>query len=613
MNFILFAIKLVLNNNLFLGLYHKFRGKFLKKIFVDAKLLKFKHTLTIDKKTLTIFLSDVKNKNRLIKISKDFVNGKVHIFQKVIYYKDYKISEYTNFSKKSPINDIRFVWEIYRNKVFFNLGLVYQFTKDEKIANEVFDYIISFEDYCPILNKSNKIPYCAMEASIRLYNLYWISYYFSDSENYKKIDYKLKNIFQHYLNYIWTNYEIPFYGLESNHSISDAFGLILGATVLPKHPMSKKWFNFGKKIILRSTKKQFFNDGINFESSIHYHRFVFEMLMLSFLIFKNNKTKLPDSFINSLKKIGLSLIKLSHSNYMIPRFGDNDGGKLFYDFESRENFLSMKYLLWFRGSSEPFPETLIFPSISSYKTFLNPIKTYSIKNYIVIKTQDFSLVAPSVSIGTNGKGNHQHNDFLSFELYSNYPFIVDPWSFCYSGNAEYRNKDRSVHKHNTICLDNREIVPFKSDRLFEMLGSIKVKQKFHEHNSSISKVTISHNRYKNLKKGKQFHQREFVVNKDSKEVQIKDKLSGKGNHDGEIKFFIPKKHWNFFKETGKYIFTNNTETFTLTSNVDILELHDDFISPNFLSKEDSFVLIGKFKYFKNIEIITKINYKKNNL
>ena len=46
---------------------------------------------------------------------------------------------------------------------------------------------------------------------------------------------------------------------------------------------------------------------------------------------------------------------------MISRFGDNDGGKLFYDFNSNDEFLSTEYLNSFKGSSKPFCETLIFP------------------------------------------------------------------------------------------------------------------------------------------------------------------------------------------------------------------------------------------------------------
>lgn len=608
MKFIFLALKLVLSNNIFLGIYYFFRNKFLRNNFVDSKFLKFKFLIKLSDESVDEYFSDNLLKKKTIKISDDFINGKVKIYQKYVNYKDFKVSKFSSFSKEFPGKDIRFLWELYRNKCFFNIGLSYRFSNDEKISSEVFSYISNFEDFCPIINKSCKIPYCAMEASIRLYNLYWIPYFFSKSPNYKIIDDKIKYIFQNYLNYIWNNYEITNYGLESNHCISDAFGLILGASVLPEHPMSKKWFAFGKKIILRSSKKQFFNDGINFESSIHYHRFVFEMLMLSYLIFKINDIDQISDFKKDLKKIGLSLLELSHSNFMIPRFGDNDGGKMFYDLQSLEDFHLLKYMNWFNGSSEIFTETLVFSEHLDLNFFLHPIEQFSISNYIIFKNKNISLIAPKVPIGSNGKGNHQHNDFLSFELYGKFPFIVDPWSFCYSGDANLRNNDRSIIKHNTICIDNREIVPFVDDRLFEMLGNIKINEEFCQSNDEISNAIISHDGYKDLKNGSQLHQRSFSFYKKINKIQIIDTLSGKGRHTGEISFFIPKNLWNVSKEKNTFIFENDFEKFIFSCSLVQMELLENYISPNFLSKEDAYNLKGVFNYQNSMEIKTIINH-----
>lgn len=612
MSYIFMVIKFVSRNNLILGLYYRCRSKFLKAVFVENSNLDFQFPITIDNTSLECYFKEEHYKKRVAKISEDFIQGKIQVFQHVVNFQEFKISKHSSFSKELPGKDIRFVWEIYRNKVFFTLGLRYHATKNEVITEAVVNYLSEFESYCPIHNNtSHKIPYCAMEASIRLYNLYWIPYFFSKSENYYLIDDKIKSIFQNYLNYIWKNYEVPFYGLESNHSMSDAFGLILGASILPKHPMSKKWFRFGKKILLRSTKKQFYKDGVNFESSTHYNRFVFEILMISYVIFKEKKVHELQEFTESFRKIGLSLMELSHSNGMISRFGDNDGGKLLHDTETLEEFLSLEYMNWFRGSSKVFSETLIFPEHQDFKTFLDPINNFTIQNYVVMKHQDISLISPTVTIGSNGKGNHQHNDFVSFELYGKSPLIVDPWSYCYSGNSEYRNKDRSTKRHNTICIDNREIVPFDKSRLFEMLGDIKIQKEQIQTQDHISEVMIAHNGYRNLESGKQIHRRTYRFNKDINEIEIIDQLSGAGFHKGEIMFFVPKKYWSLNKKNNLIIFENMNEKFTMTCDVKQIEVHNDFISPNFLSKEDAYLIKGMFNYEKETKIKTKIVYQSN--
>ena len=61
------------------------------------------------------------------------------------------------------------------------------------------------------------------------------------------------------------------------------------------------------------------------------------------------------------------------------------------------------------------------------------------------------LFVDAADIGIRGRGSHDHNDRLSFELYSgNTTFFSDSGAYVYSANPQARNRFRSTAAHNTV-------------------------------------------------------------------------------------------------------------------------------------------------------------------
>ena len=573
---------------------------------------KINSIFTLDQKTIIDFFSpNVAIKNRLFSLADNFVNKKINIYQKKIDFTEYNVSNF--HIKRSDTNifnkDIRFHWEIYRSKYLFNVGMAYYVSNDEKYSTALIDYIDKWQNFCPIFDKS--ILYNGMEAGIKIINLYWVDYFLKDSLKYQKYEQKkLIGAIIIHAEYIYRNYDISIYGLEANHSLSCGVGLIFTSLLFPDYSKGAKWYKFGNRIVKRALKKQFSADGVNFESSIQYHRYVFELLMIMLAsLFMANK-KIDSATIHSIKKIGEALLELRHCNKLIPRIGDNDGGKIFYDLNTIEEFNRLEYLDWFTAKKrKTFYETLIFENITQFKNFLNPDKRNRVCNYLTFKDPDISLIIVGHKIGTSGKGNHQHNDFLSFELYSKYPFIVDPWSYCFTGNKELRNKDRKTNSHNTIMLDGRDIIEFNPDRLFEMLGNIKVDIEKIEDNNEKWEAVLKHNGYKNLKNGCQTHQRTFIYDKINTELTIIDYLYGKGEHSANLNFHIPQKYWDFKQLDKVLIFSNKNEEFSICNNLGIFKVEEDFISENYLNRIKSYHIYFETFYMEQLFIETKINYR----
>src|SRR6185295_19226636 len=67
------------------------------------------------------------------------------------------------------------------------------------------------------------------------------------------------------------------------------------------------------------------------------------------------------------------------------------------------------------------------------------------------------LIVTNGIVGTNGFGNHKHNDLLGFEYHhAGMPVIVDPGSYVYTSDPDARNRFRGTAYHNTLMVDGVE-------------------------------------------------------------------------------------------------------------------------------------------------------------
>ena len=89
----------------------------------------------------------------------------------------------------------------------------------------------------------------------------------------------------------------------------------------------------------------------------------------------------------------------------------------------------------------------------------------------VVKDRQRYLLVTNGMVGTNGFGNHKHNDLLSFEYHDRgAAVIVDPGSYVYTSDPDARNHFRSTRAHNTLIVDREEQNEFKPEWLFRMFA-----------------------------------------------------------------------------------------------------------------------------------------------
>lgn len=607
-------VKVVLKSNVFRGSFYLVKKKLLSIkspsiINLDDISVAFNAEL-ISKKVSEFLDFHPSDKILLKNIADDFVENRATVYGFSLKLEDYTISKFSdNLNRKELFNkEVRFHWEIYRAKFLFHVGLTYFLTKNEKYSKALKKYILNWRAFSPI--SDSRIVYNGMEASLKIINLSMIHLFIKDSEEYtKEVRKELIVAILEHAAYVYQNYEITSYGLESNHGLSCGVGLVYVALLFPNNLNSKKWYSFGIKVIKRAMHNQF-NDGINYESSIQYHRYTFEIMLIVTSALYNSEKKDVDEIATHVKKIGDALYKLRHTNGFIPRVGDSDSGKVLYDLGSTYDFNSLEYLNWFEAKNKSvFFETLIFESIPGMKNLVLEQRDHSqLNRYFVYKNERLSVLVIAHEIGTNGKGNHQHNDFLSFELYSKKPFIVDSWSYCYTSDRGLRDNDRKTKNHNTVVVDDREIIEFLHLKTFELFGSIKTKIiNFHECDN-YWEVEVEHNGYKRLNNGGQMHLRRFEFNKKENRLDITDTLSGMGSHKAAIMFHVPQEYWTLNRVGNTIVFANDKETFSLKSNNGEIVIREGNISDYFLSRKDSYIIEIDLRYTNSVSVTTTICY-----
>jgi hypothetical protein len=233
-----------------------------------------------------------------------------------------------------------------------------------------------------------------------------------------------------------------------------------------------------------------------------------------------------------------------------PQIGDADDGRLYilsdYRHFDRTDFrylLSIGAVLLLRSDMKAYTDEfaedafwLLGPtSIQTHATLKSDktelaSKAFRNSGLYVMRQRDRYLLACCGKVGTDGIGNHKHNDLCSFELYvGDKAFIVDPGSYIYTRYPEWRNLFRSTKYHNTVVIDGQEQNRFNPRRLFQMSDDAVVR--IHKWSSIAAGdwLDVAHTGYERLISPVQ-HRRTFWWDKLGDTWQITDILIGAETH-----------------------------------------------------------------------------------
>ncbi|MDA7857906.1 heparinase II/III family protein, partial [bacterium] len=503
--------------------------------------------------------------------------GKVDLGKEINWHKDFKSNkvwqlkyytkiDYMNLDEPS---DVKVPWELSRFHHLVTLGKAYWYTGDEKYAEEFTRQIKDWIKKNPIRSGINWV--ISMEVAIRLINWIWAYYFFVDSPSFTeelRVEF-FKSLFLHG-EHIINNLEI--YQLNDNHYITDGVGLLYLGILFPEFKKAEKWKAKGMEIVFEEIEKQVYSDGVDYEKSISYHRFVLELLTHSVILCHLNKISVPTDVLKKLEEMIEFTMYYIKPDGKAPLIGDSDDGRLLklnqQDVNDHKANLSTGAVLFprvdFKANAGKFYEESFwllgeeglnkFNQLSTTNSKLSS-KSFPDGGFYIMRESDSYMFIDCGDSGMYGHGGHGHNDTLSFELFAkDKTFISDRGSYVYTASPYWRFHFKSTKSHNTVTVDGEEIARFNG--FWGLKNDAKVKVNRWISNENYDFFDGEHKGYERLKNPVN-HRRQIYFDKEGRCWIIKDILTGKGKHKLDLYF-----HLNHIETI-----VNNEDSMAVKSNI----------------------------------------------
>ena len=439
-----------------------------------------------------------------------------------VHYKDWDL-----YAMRPDNADIKYPWELARCQHLPLLGQAFLVFKQAQYADEIFLQIEDFVEANPVAIGINWT--CTMDVAIRALN-WGVALNMIETSGLKYDEARLRNNYRHLFehgHFIRENLE-DHYEVTSNHYLSNIVGLFYLAVVFRNTDSGVRWYSFSRDVLEKEILVQVLEDGADFESSIPYHRLVTELFLGAARLAEWVQDPFDYDFLSILRRMINYHYSVLRPDGKMPIVGDCDDGRLHilanygeWDPQDGLHLLGPAGFMfsesnWISSSGSigqweaawwGYPQSANLPDggLESVVALFPDAGVSVAKNL----NGNYLLVVNSV-VGTNGFGNHKHNDQLSFEYHNKgLPFFVDNGSYVYTSDFDARNRFRSSRNHNTLSIDGEEQNETISQWIFRLFPAARAPthSKF-EHSGSVMKYRGTHYGYHRFAH-QATHQREF--------------------------------------------------------------------------------------------------------
>ncbi|HHE64634.1 MAG TPA: hypothetical protein ENL09_01275, partial [Bacteroidetes bacterium] len=435
-------------------------------------------------------------------------------------------------------------WEIARGWQWLPANL----EADESNRSLVIEKIIAWLEANPY---PNGLAWAVgLDVAIRSINLLLI---YEISQDDRLINY----LWQHYL-YLKKMLWLSKNAIRNNHYLGELTTL----TILVKF-FGLSNFKKLRKCLTKEIMNQFYEDGVNKEQSIRYHKFSLEFVILAHLFLD-----IKSPVLGKAAEFILATMKLDRT---WPSIGDDDMGCVIRLHNEPINgdylaILSLIGLLLKSGKIKYITKNLsneakllLKDSEKAWEEIKEeePEKTYIFENggYLIHRT-GWTENDSYFLLKFGPHKWHAHADLFHIELMiKGTPILIDSGTYRYNNVPEERKYFRSTAAHNTMEFDGLDQT--KQWTTFRWHKAAKVIDwKIDQNNESIF-FTGAHDGYKN--RGV-IHRRTIKLEKNLKMVDIADSITGNGKG-------ICKVYWHFHPEVTIEINSKNTVSIARSGKV----------------------------------------------
>jgi Heparinase II/III-like protein/Heparinase II/III N-terminus len=384
----------------------------------------------------------------------------------------------------AEVGDSKIIWELNRHQHLVTLAKAYRISGEEKYARELFEqwYDWQQQNTYPIgINWAS-----SLEVAFRSMAWLWVWHLLAGTPvlppGFRRDLVKALAISARHIERYLSTYFSP-----NTHLLGEGVGLFFIGLLCPEIPSADRWRRSGWEIVLEQAQRQVLADGMHFEQSTHYHVYALDFLLHAYLLARRNQQTIPEFLVTTIERMLEALAGLAQAGSP-PRFGDDDGGRLFdprrnraehlidplatgavlfqrADFKLRHGELSEESL-WLLGSQAAagYDSLPLLPAAAFSRAL-------AASGHFIMADND-PIAQLTIDAGPQGvsSAGHAHADALSVQLnIDGATFITDAGTFEYVGDGTERDRFRSTGSHSTLQVDGSSQAlpkgPFSWNRL----------------------------------------------------------------------------------------------------------------------------------------------------
>jgi Heparinase II/III-like protein/Heparinase II/III N-terminus len=370
----------------------------------------------------------------------------------------------------SSVGDAKVTWELNRHQHFVTLAKAYRLTQDPRFASELIDQWQNWQHENPYPWGINWAS--SLEVAFRSLSWLW-SYFLLVGTPAMTPAFRQQWLRAMALNARHIERYLSTYFSPNTHLLGEAVALLFIGTLCPELRSSSRWKRRGWQLVLRESARQVRQDGFHFEQSTYYHVYAVDFLLHASLLASLNEMPFPPEYDHRLEKMLEALALLCRAG-SAPRWGDDDGGRVFDPQRNRAEHLSDPLatgaVLFGRGDFKSIsgglreetvwllgePGVARFDSVAAKQPRMDSSALPEAGLYVMSSNEALQAV---IDAGPQGalRAGHGHADALSMTLHAkNCELVGDPGTHEYVGTGNERDEFRGTAAHNTLEIDERD-------------------------------------------------------------------------------------------------------------------------------------------------------------
>lgn len=464
------------------------------------------------------------------------------VHQKTAPWKPSHRIKYLDFTE---VGDSKVTWELNRHQHLVTLAKAYRLTGNDRFAREILSQWGSWhaQNSYPIgINWTS-----SLEVGFRSLSWIWM-HAFLEGTKFLHTDFHAEYLRAQALNARHIERYLSTYFSPNTHLLGEAVALFFLGTLCPELSGAEGWKSRGWQIVLEQAARQVNPDGMHFEQSVYYHVYALDFFLHAALLASANGMELPADFEHTLERMLHALYLLGRAGPP-PRFGDDDGGRLFDPARNRDEHLldplAAGAVLFgradFKGLSQELREEMIWligeAGVAAWDNLEPqpvPVSSVSLDSsgiYIFAAPPSKSqLIVKSGPSRAQSRG-HAHADAMSLCLQSSgHSLLIDPAAYEYVGEGDERNLYRGTAMHNTLTVDGQDQADPEGP--FSWKQEIGAQTERYIAGETFDLIIGSHTGYSRLPNP--VKHRRWIVGLKSGAFLVRDVIEGEGEHRLEL-------------------------------------------------------------------------------